>query len=105
MSIDSGHVGIAVDDQGNVVGTGCYDDNHIADAYVHPAFQSNGCDGLIVDKLEEAIAADHDVASLDASLPAARLCEQRDCKTTGHGVIELNEGVKLIYEKMGKRLH
>lgn len=83
---------------------GHFDDNHIADAYVHAAFQGNGCGTLIIDKLEEVVAVDHDVAILGASLPAACLCKQRDCKTTGHGVIELNEGVKLICEKMGKRL-
>lgn len=102
--IASGNMGVAVDDEGKVIGTGCYDSNHITGVYVSPAFQGNGCGTLIIDKLEEAIAADHDVACLDASLPAACLYEHRGYKTVGHAVIELDGGVKLVYEKMEKRL-
>lgn len=103
--IASGNMGVAVDDEGNVIGTGCYDGNHITGVYVRPAFQGNGCGSFIIDKLEEAIAADHDVACLDASLPAACLYEHKGYKTVGHGVIDLDDGVKLVYEKMEKRLH
>lgn len=103
--IASGNTGAAVDDEGNVIGTGCYDSNHITGVYVHPSFQGNGCGTLIIDKLEEVIATDHSVARLDASLPAACLYERRGYKTVGHDVIELDDGVKLVYEKMEKRLH
>lgn len=102
--IASGNMGVVIDDEGNVIGTGCYDDNHITGVYVRPAFQGFGCGTLIIDKLEEAIAADHDVARLDASLPAACLYEHRGYKTVGHGVIELDDGVKLVYEKMERQL-
>ena len=99
----TGNMGVALDDAGSVVGTGCYDGNHITGVYVHPAFQGRGCGTLIIDRLEEEIAADYDVACIDASLPAACLYEHRGYKTVGHGVIELDEGVKLVYEKMEKQ--
>ncbi len=102
--IASGNMGVALDDAGNVVGTGCYDDNHITGVYVHPAFQGRGCGTLIIDRLEEKIAADYDVACIDASLSAACLYERRGYKTVGHGVIEFDDGVKLVYEKMEKQL-
>lgn len=102
--IASGHMGVALDDADNVVGAGCYDGNHITGVYVLPAYQGRGCGTLIIDRLEEAIGADHDVAVLDASLPAVTLYEHRGYKTIGHGVVELEDGVKLVYEKMEKRL-
>lgn len=102
--IASGHMGIALDEDDNVVGTGCYDGNHITGVYVLPDCQGKGCGSFIIDQLEGAIAADYDVACLDASLPAACLYEHRGYKTIGHGVIDLENGVKLVYEKMEKRL-
>ena len=102
--IASCHMGVAIDDEGNVVGTGCYDGDHITGVYVLPDFQGRGCGTLIIDKLEEAIASDHDIACLDASLPAACLYEHRGYKTVGHGVIDLGDGINLVYEKMEKRL-
>lgn len=102
--IASGHMGVAIDGEGNVIGTGCYDGNHITGVYVLPDSQGKGCGTLIIDKLEEAIAANHEIACLDASLPAACLYEHRGYKTVGHGVIDLDDGVKLVYEKMKKRL-
>lgn len=102
--IASGHMGVALDESGSVVGTGCYDGNHITGVYVLPECQGKGYGSHIVDRLEEAIAADHAVARLDASLPAACLYEHRGYETVGHGVIDLDNGAKLVYEKMEKRL-
>lgn len=100
--IASGNMGALVDDGNKVIGTGCYDGNHITGVYVLPEFQGKGYGTLIIDNLEELISADHGIACLDASLPAACLYEHRGYKTIGHGVIELSDGVKLIYEKMEK---
>lgn len=41
---------------------------------------------------------------LDASLPAVFLYEHRDYKTVGHGIYELENDVKLVYEVMEKNL-
>lgn len=102
--IASGHMGVAIDSEGNVIGTGCYDGNHITGVYVLPDSQGKGCGTIIIDELEKAIAAEHDTACLDASLPAACLYEHRGYMTVGHGVIDLDDDVKLVYEKMEKRL-
>lgn len=102
--IASGHMGVALDDGGSVLGTGCYDGNHITGVYVLPDFQGKGCGSLIIDKLEGIIAADNDIACLDASLPAVCLYEHRGYKTVGHGIIDLDDDVKLVYEKMEKQL-
>ena len=102
--IASGNMGVLVDDDGTVVGTGCFDGNHIMGVYVLPAFQGRGCGSAIIESLEESIAQDYDVAVLDASLPAACLYEHRGYRTIGHGVINLDNGAKLIFEKMEKYL-
>lgn len=102
--IASGHMGIVLDDVGAVVGTGCYDDNHITGVYVLPAYQGHGYGSYIIDQLEAVIGETHESAVLDASLPAASLYEHRGYKTVGHGVIDLENDVKLVYEKMEKQL-
>lgn len=43
-------------------------------------------------------------AILDASLPAACLYRHRGYKTVGHGIYELENDVKLVYEIMEKKL-
>lgn len=103
--IASGHMGVALDDEGNVVGTGCYDNNHITGVYVLPEYQGQGYGSLIMNRLEETIGKGHGKALLDASLPAVFLYEHRGYTTIGHGVIDLDKNVKLVYEKMAKPLH
>lgn len=46
----------------------------------------------------------YDTVILDASLPAACLYEHRGYKTVGHGIYELENDVKLVYEIMEKKL-
>ncbi len=102
--IASGNMGVLLTDSGEVVGTGCYDGNHITGVYVLPSWQGRGCGTRIIEQLERSIGADFDVACLDASLPAASLYEHRGYKTVGHDVIDLENDAKLVYEKMEKRL-
>ena len=83
--IASGNMGVLM--EGNViVGTGCFDQNHITGVYVLPSFQKRGFGSHIMNCLEFEIAKKHDIASLDASLPAACLYEHRGYKTVGHGI-------------------
>ena len=86
------------------LGTGCFDENHITGVYVLPSYQNQGCGSYIIKCLETEIAKTHDTAVLDASLPAVFLYEHRGYKTVGHGICELENDVKLVYEIMEKEL-
>lgn len=97
----SGNMGVLlVDDV--IAGTGCIDGNHITGVYVLPGYQKQGCGSKIMDCLEAEIFKNHDTAILDASLPAACFYEHRGYKTVGHGIYELENDVKLVYEIMEK---
>lgn len=87
-----------------IVGTGCYDSNHITGVYVLPDYQKQGCGSLIMNCLEAEIAKKYDTALLDASLPAVCLYEHRGYRTVGHEIYELENDVKLVYEIMEKKL-
>ena len=69
-----------------------------------PSYQNQGFGSHIMECLEKKIAEKYDTAILDASLPAACLYEHRGYKTVGHGVYELENDVKLVYEIMEKKL-
>lgn len=101
--IASGNMGV-LEDHDLIVGTGCFEENHITGVYVLPSYQKQGCGSHIMNCLEKQIAKKYDMAILDASLPAACFYEHRGYKTVGHGVYELENDVKLVYEMMEKRL-
>ncbi|MCM1122449.1 MAG: GNAT family N-acetyltransferase [Eubacterium sp.] len=101
--IASGNMGVLAD--GNlIVGTGCFDGNHITGVYVLPRYQKQGYGSRIMDSLEAEIMKRHEVSVLDASLAAVCLYEHRGYKTVGHGIYELENDVKLVYEIMEKKL-
>lgn len=102
--IASGNMGVLVYDD-VIVGIGCFDVNHITGVYVLPSYQNQGCGSHIMDCLEKEIAKMYDTVILDASLPAVCLYEHRGYKTVGHGMYELENDVKLVYEIMEKRLN
>ena len=101
--IASGNMGVLVD-KDTIIGTGCYDSNHITGVYVLPNYQKQGCGSRIMDCLEAEISKEYDTVILDASLSAVCLYEHRGYKTIGHGIYELENGVKLVYEIMEKKL-
>lgn len=101
--IASGNMGVLLDGD-VVVGTGCSDGSHITGVYVLPSCQKRGCGTQIMDCLEAKIARTHAVAVLDASLPAVFFYEHRGYRTVGHGIYELENDVKLVYEIMEKEL-
>lgn len=101
--VESGNRDVLLD-EGKIVGVGCADGNHITSVYVLPECQGQGFGSYILDCLEARIAREHETAVLDASLPAVMLYEHRGYKTTGHGVLDVGNDVKLIYEIMEKRL-
>ena len=101
--IASGHMGVLMEDD-VIVGTGCYDGNHITGVYVLPRCQHRGYGSYIMNCLEAEIVKEYDKVILDASLSAVFLYEHRGYKTVGHGICELENDVKLVYEVMEKRL-
>ena len=66
--IASGNMGVLIYND-VVVGTGCFDGNHITGVYVLPFYQNQGCGSHIMNCLEKEIAKKYDTAILDASLP------------------------------------
>ena len=101
--IASGHMCVLMEND-VIVGTGCYDGNHITGVYVLPSRQNRGCGSHIMNCLEAEIAKEYDIITLDASLSAVLLSEHRGYKTVGHGIYELENSVKLVYEVMEKKL-
>ena len=99
--IASGNMGVLIDED-VIIGTGCYYGNHITGVYVLPKYQNKGCGTMIIDHLETEIAKKYDSVELDASLAAVILYEHRGYKTVGHGKYDLENGVKLVFEKMRK---
>ncbi len=102
--IASGNMGVLTDIN-LIVGTGCYDGNHITGVYVLPDYQKHGYGSKIMDYLEAEISKKYDTVCLDASLSAVILYEHRGYKTIGHGIYELQNDVKLVYEIMEKKLN
>ena len=101
--IASGNMGVLTDGEA-MVGTGCYDGNHITGVYVLPNYQNRGYGSRMMDCLEAEISKKYDTVRLDASLSAVFLYEHRGYKTVGHGIYELQNNVKLVYEIMEKNL-
>lgn len=101
--IASGNMGVLTEDT-VIVGTGCFDGSHITGVYVLPSCQKQGFGSQILNILESKIMQNHSVCVLEASLPAACLYEHRGYRTVGHGIMELENDVKLVYEIMEKKL-
>lgn len=101
--IASNNMRVLIDDN-IIVGTGCFDNNHITGLYVLPQYQKRGYASHIMDCLEAEISKKYDVSILEASLPAVGLYENRGYKTVGDGIFELKNDVKLVYKIMEKNL-
>jgi len=91
--IASGNMGVLVYND-VIVGTGCFDGNHITGVYVLHAYQNQGCGSHIMNCLGKKNAQKYDTA----------IFEHRGYKTVGHGIYKLENDVKLVYEIMEKKL-
>ena len=69
-----------------------------------PEYQKQGCGSQIIQRLETEIMKSHNTVVLDASLAAVCLYEHKGYQTIGHGILELDNDVKLVYEIMEKKL-
>lgn len=101
--IKNGYVSVLKIDE-NIVGTGCFEDNHITRIYVLPEHQKKGYGTFIIKNLEARISKKYDKAYLDASLPAAALYEKLGYSTVKHERYPVKNGVVLVYEVMEKNL-
>lgn len=101
--VEDGRVGVLKVDK-EIVGTGCYKENHITRVYVKPSAQKQGYGSYIMECLEQEIGLQYDIVNLDASLPACCLYEKRGYKTLRHERLTVENGVVLVYEIMEKCL-
>lgn len=101
--IKGGFVGVLRVD-GAVVGTSCYQDDHITRVYVKPECQGRGYGSYIMQCLENEISAKYDTAYLDASLPASHFYEKGGYQTLRHDKWNVENGRVLVYEIMAKSL-
>ena len=101
-AIEAGQVHILLDG-GELVGTGSQEGDHITRVFVLPERQGRGYGRYILDRLEEAVAADYDTVQLDASLPAVHLYERRGYHTVEHQSEETESGCVLVWDVMEKR--
>ena len=101
--VEAGRVGI-LKVENDIVGTGCYKDNHITRVYVLPKYQKQGYGSYIIQQLENEISKNYDDIFLDASLPACQLYEKRGYKTIRHDKYKVENNVVLVYEIMEKEL-
>lgn len=101
--IKDGSVGVLKNGD-EIIGTGCYKENHITRVYVKPIYQNQGYGSYIMQCLENEIGLNYERVYLDASLPASHLYEKRGYRTTKHERWNVENGVILVYEVMEKRL-
>ena len=99
--IAQGRIGVLVKD-GEIVGTGSHEDNHITRVYVLPEYQGQGFGTRIMDELEKEIFESYDHCYLDASLPACIFYENRGYKTVKHVKEDIGNGKCMVYEIMRK---
>lgn len=59
MGFVFGNMGVLVN-RGAIIGTGCYDSNHITGVYALPDYQKQGCGSKIMDCLETEISKKYD---------------------------------------------
>lgn len=101
--IEKGCVG-ALKQDGKIIGTGCFVENHITRVYVLPEYQKKGYGTFIMNTLETEIAKRYEKAYLDASLPAASLYEKLGFATIKHEKYPVENEAILAYEIMEKEL-
>lgn len=93
-----------IEENGEIVGTGSFRDNHITRVYVLPDNQGKGYGKYIVNQLENIMITEYDVVNLDASLPACLFYEHLGYRTDHHDKFICDNGAVLVYDIMMKRL-
>ncbi|MGB8226626.1 MAG: GNAT family N-acetyltransferase [Sedimentisphaerales bacterium] len=93
-------------EKGNrLIGTATLIDGYITRVFVNPEFQKQGLGKLLMKKLEaKALLAGIRTVKLDSSLPAKKFYDSLDYKTIKKTFVKVENGKKLDYYKMEKRL-
>lgn len=92
-----------LEENGTIVGTGSYKNNHITRVYVLPIYQGKGYGKYIVEQLE-LLMCGYEEIYLDASLPACQFYEHLGYKTHHHDSLKCENGVVLVYDVMTKKI-
>jgi GNAT superfamily N-acetyltransferase len=88
-----------------IIGTGTITGDYITRVFVNPEFQKQGLGKLLMQKLEEkALSAGIDTVKLDSSLPAKKFYDSLCYETIEKTFVEVENGKKLDYYIMEKRL-
>jgi GNAT superfamily N-acetyltransferase len=96
---------IVLEKNNRVIGTGTIIDDHIMRVFMNPKFQKHGLGKLIMRKLEEkAISTGVRAVKLDASLPSKKFYDSLGYATSEATYLEVENGKRLNYYKMNKRL-
>lgn len=91
-------------DHGTLVATGTLEKNHITRVYVLPEKQNLGYGSWMIEQLENELAKEYSQIDLEASLPACIFYERLGYTTMMHEKYQVEHGVILVYEIMGKTL-
>lgn len=101
--IGSGCVFLCLDEWGDAVGTVTVRGNEILRLFVLPKHQGKGLGRELLNFAEQTVAAEHEEAVIDASLPAKGIYLKRGYKETGYNIIPAGEDF-LCYDVMKKKL-
>ena len=96
--IENGYVSVLKID-GNMIGTGCFVDNHITRVYVLPEHQKMGYGTFIIKNIEAQISEKYDKASTDICYDGRRFIPKMNSENG-----EVNEQTILTYHQKGKVL-
>jgi len=96
---------IVLEKNNRIIGTATLIDNYITRVFVNPEFQKQGLGKLLMEKLEtKARSAGIRIVKLDSSLPAKKFYDSLGYKTIEKTFVKVENGKKLDYYKMKKRL-
>jgi GNAT superfamily N-acetyltransferase len=99
-----GHI-IVLEMNGRVVGTGTLVGDEIKRVFVEPSLQKRGLGRIIMRRLEDkAAAVGIGSVRLDASLPSKKFYDSLGYITLERTFLEVADGKRLDYYKMGKHL-
>lgn len=102
--IHNGDVWLITAEDGVAAGTVTVNGNEINRLFVLPEYQGSGLGRMLLDHAESIIAENYDVITLSASLPTKMIYQKRGYSEEGYFIIDTDDGDKLCYDMMTKKL-